>query len=99
MGVCLEGGPDRMCIVRCTFFFFALLTVLCSQITEYLPKGSVEDLLAKKEKAGKKLSLKRIVNLAVDIAKGLNWLHHKGIIHRDLKTANILVCLFCFQLF
>lgn len=35
--------------------------------------------------------IKRIISLAKDIARGLNWLHHKGIIHRDLKSANILV--------
>lgn len=29
--------------------------------------------------------------MASDIIRGLNWLHHKGIIHRDLKTANMLV--------
>jgi len=38
-----------------------------------------------------KWSLKRIISLAKDIARGLNWLHHKGIIHRDLKSANILL--------
>lgn len=40
---------------------------------------------------GKKLSIRTVLNIATDIVRGLNWLHHKGIIHRDLKTANILV--------
>jgi len=60
-------------------------------ITEYLSNGSLEDVLERKAKQKKRISIKRIVSLAKDIARGLNWLHHKGIIHRDLKTANILV--------
>jgi len=61
-------------------------------VTEYLTNGSLEDVLNKMEKqGGKKFSLRKIVSLAKDIARGLNWLHHKGIIHRDLKTANILL--------
>lgn len=60
-------------------------------VTEFLAKGSVEDLLEKMEKSGKRFSTKRIVAMALDICRGLNWLHHKGIIHRDLKTGNLLI--------
>jgi len=60
-------------------------------ITEYLSNGSLEDVLERNAKLSKRIGIKRIVSLAKDIARGLNWLHHKGIIHRDLKTANILV--------
>ena len=76
LGVCME--PPNLCLV-----------------TEYLSNGSLEDVLTRiaasdgKMKEGtlnKKFSLKRIISLAKDIARGLNWLHHKGIIHRDLKV-------------
>ena len=61
-------------------------------VTEYLSNGSLEDVLtrmnAKEGALSKKFSLKRIISLAKDIARGLNWLHHKGIIHRDLKVTH-----------
>lgn len=58
-------------------------------IFEYLPQG---DLFAYLEKKGSLKTLKAI-EFALDIARGLNYLHeHKpdAIIHRDLKPKNIL---------
>jgi len=60
-------------------------------VTEYLPNGSLEDLLENLEKKRKRLPTKTVLRIAKDIGRGLNWLHHKGIIHRDLKPANLLV--------
>lgn len=31
------------------------------------------------------------MKIAIEIARGLAWLHNKGIWHRDLKCENILV--------
>lgn len=60
-------------------------------VTEYLVNGSLEDILQRNQDAGTSLSTARVVDFALQIAVALNWLHHKGVIHRDLKTANILV--------
>lgn len=60
-------------------------------ITEYLHGGSLEDLLERNLDARKQMSLRTILQYALQICKGLNWLHHKGVIHRDLKTANVIM--------
>ncbi|XP_008803722.2 integrin-linked protein kinase 1-like [Phoenix dactylifera] len=58
-------------------------------VTEYLPKGDLRDFL--KQKRALKPAL--AVRFALDIARGMNYLHeHKpdAIIHRDLEPSNIL---------
>ena len=60
-------------------------------MTEFMHNGSLETFAAGRVKEGKKLSMTAIIDMSLDIAKGLNWLHHKSIIHRDMKTANVLV--------
>jgi serine/threonine protein kinase len=54
-------------------------------ITEYLGT-SMRTLLSKQM-----LSFKRSVQLARDVASGLNWLSHKGIVIRNLSPSNLLI--------
>ncbi|KAI3736649.1 hypothetical protein L2E82_26588 [Cichorium intybus] len=57
-------------------------------ITEYMPGGSLYEYLHKNHKI---LMLRELVKFAIDVCKGMEYLHNSSIIHRDLKTANLLL--------
>ena len=53
---------------------------------ELVPGERLSDLLARED-----LTLKVLVDLAVEIADALAEVHRRGIVHRDLKPGNVLV--------
>jgi len=59
-------------------------------VTEYVPNGSLFDVLRNK-------NLKSVLDptsktiIALGIAKGMEELHKNGVIHRDLKSLNVLL--------
>lgn len=61
----------------------------CCVVVEFLPGGTLKNFLFKN--CTKKLPLKIVVQLALDLSRGLSYLHSKKIVHRDVKAENMLL--------
>ncbi|CAI7882828.1 unnamed protein product [Closterium sp. NIES-53] len=58
-------------------------------VTKFMEGGTLNDLLRRRQ--GKSLPLNDAVNVARDVAQAMAFLHKNGMIHRDVKSANILL--------
>ncbi|KAM6570565.1 hypothetical protein CsatB_018550 [Cannabis sativa] len=58
-------------------------------VTEYAKGGSVRQFLMKRQ--SRSVPLKLAVKQALDVARGMAYVHELGLIHRDLKSDNLLI--------
>ncbi|KAL0279827.1 UNVERIFIED_CONTAM: hypothetical protein PYX00_001306 [Menopon gallinae] len=56
-------------------------------VMEYCPAGTLYNIL----KSGEQVPPKKLVSWSKQIAAGMNYLHSHKIIHRDLKSPNVLI--------
>ncbi|MBF0539378.1 MAG: protein kinase [Nitrospirae bacterium] len=56
---------------------------------EYIEGGSLSDWIA----TGKLTELDKIIDIAIQFAWGLQYAHDKGLIHQDVKPANLMMTL------
>lgn len=60
-------------------------------VLEYLPGGTLKSKLKHLQSSGKELSIMQIVEYGLQIAEGLSHAHQHGIVHRDVKTDNMML--------
>ena len=55
-------------------------------VMEYLGGSSLDGIIEKKQ-----LPIYQVVNIALQVARAMEYAHSKGVIHRDIKPANVLL--------
>ena len=60
-------------------------------VMEYAPHGDLDNYIKKINQYPKKINNKFVDNIIFQLSRGLDDLHKNKIIHRDIKTSNILI--------
>ena len=95
-GLNLQSYVREVQILACCHDLFILPfqgftnTFPYSIVTEYIPKGSLYEALQHRPGAPR-LSPSHKTLIAIGISHGMMELHRQGVMHRDLKTLNILL--------
>jgi len=78
-------------IVSC--FYVRTLGGVPRVFAEYVEGGSLKDWIDDKKlyEGGKEKALERILDIAIQFAWGLHYAHEKGVVHQDVKPANVMM--------
>jgi WD40 repeat protein/serine/threonine protein kinase len=78
-------------IVAC--YYVRTIDEIPRVFAEYVEGGSLKDWIEDRRlyAGGKEKALERILDMAIQFAWGLSYAHEKGLVHQDVKPANVLM--------
>ncbi len=60
-------------------------------VQEFIPGETLQQLLRRLERSGRRMPLGDVIRYTVHIANASGYAHQRGMIHRDIKPANIMI--------
>ncbi len=60
-------------------------------VFEYIPGESLQERLKRLNTGGGQMDYQEATNVAADVADALEFAHEQGLIHRDVKPANVMI--------
>jgi hypothetical protein len=60
-------------------------------VFEFVPGESLQEWLKRLAASGRQMDYKEAVRIAADLADALHYAHEKGLVHRDVKPANVII--------
>lgn len=76
-----------------TCFYVRRLGDIPRIFSEFVPSGSLEDWLQANvlQQGSKNQPYARILDIAIQFARGLRYAHDKGVVHQDVKPGNLMM--------
>ncbi len=60
-------------------------------VFEFVPGESLQEWLKRLNESGRQMDYKEAANIAADVADALHYAHDQGLVHRDVKPANVII--------